>query len=595
MPLSPDRVQALLAARTRRREAEAAREQSAAAAELLRSIYYPKQQAFYRSSKRWRATRKTRRAGATAGGCRELIARALEQPGFRATYGTTTRGEAEQRAWRNDNQSGFVDLLEQLGEPQKHPTLTAYRLGGAIIEVRESDLILDFSNGSQIELFGADNVRRHRTKRGNAKHVFWLDEAQDFPHLERFFDAVVIGSITDYEGEAWFTGTPGLDCSGMFFDVTKEPEDGEEPLPGWDVHSLAVVDNPFFGRVENRGDAWVVIDNMGNVTGPHETAADAERAAVKIRWERTAGEAIRLKGWKGTEPDLRREWYAEWVREDARYVYPVRAVPKHEIVFAPQRLTANPFAGSHERFAKHPLWYDHHAAVRDLPLARRGQPQHQWLYALGVDFGYHPDPFALVLWAFCHTLPDVYEMFSWKCTRVHTDDQGAYMKHLFDMVDGIVSFVGDPAGKQDDFEVWQTRMNLPIEEANKRGKNTLEEFLADDIRRGRVHLREDSPLYLEMLHLVYLPTLPGKPRQVDKHRKVNGIAHGDHCADGGRYAYVDLTHYLSRAGIDRPKAGSREALMAEAEREERRIDDREAARARAMAEGDEYNMEYGWQ
>lgn len=571
-----------------------------AEAAAIRAWYYPKQGAFYVStpeSAKWRATSKTRRSGATAGGCREFLARAIAEPGFRATYVTTSRKEAEQRAWCNDTKSGLVDVIRQRGDQQKHPTLEAWTLGGVLIEIRAGDLVLEFGNGSQIELFGADNVRRHRVKRGNAKHVFWIDEAQDFPFLDEFFDAVVIGSLTDFQGECWMTGTPGRDCAGMFYEVTKEPSEGDERLPGWDVHTIAVVDNPYFGLVvtDATGDCEVyhVEAQDGQRQGPYDDAETAERAAVEVRWDRTAGAALKAKGWKGDEPDFVREWLGRWVKEDARFVYPVHAVPTHQLLYAEPRFARNPLIGTHPRFDGHPAWYDHTAAFRDLPRPLiRARAPYQWLFAIGVDFGYHPDPFALVVWAFTPELPDIYEMFSWKHTKVNTDDQGAYMRMLWDALPNVVSFVGDPAGKQDDFEVWRTRMGLPIEEANKKGKNTLEEFLADDIRRGRVHLRKNSPLHTEMKHLVYLPGKPGKTREVHKHRKVGGVIHGDHCADSARYSYVDLTHWLSKLREDKPAPGSRAALEAEATKLEANMDALDA-RGQQLAELDEQVREYG--
>jgi len=585
-------------AKRRPAEVEADREAPIAMAAKLREFYYPKQRAMFAPQTisdvfaKWRATTKNRRSGATAGGVRELLARGIEQPGFRATYATTTRGEAHDRAWKNDTKSGLVDVIKRYGTPVEHPSLECYELGGVTIDIREGDLELVFSNGSHVELYGADNVRRHRAKRGNAKHVFWIDEAQDFPFLEEFFDGVVL-AMQDFDVEVWLTGTPGKDCVGMFWDVTKDEDDGETRAPGWEVHTISSTDNPFFGRVVETAAGYFVEDNTKKRTGPYDDAAAAEAAAIEIRWDRTAGAAMRKKGWKGDEPDFVREQLGRWVRIDARYVYPVHAVPKHTLIYAPQRLAPNPFVGTHPRFEGHPPWYDHAAAVRDLPRARRGFPQHQWLFGLWLDFGYHPDPFAIVIGATTPDLPDIFEMFSWKCTRVHTDDQGQYIKLAWDTIDSIVSFVGDPAGKQDDFEVWRDRMNLPIEEANKKGKNTLEEFLADDIRRGRYHLREGSPLHTEMKHLVYLPGKPGKPREVHKHRKVNGVVHGDHCCDAARYGYADLTHYLAKIPKDKPAPGTREAYQAEADREEKRIDDRERLRAQALAEGDEAMMEYG--
>lgn len=562
-------------------------------AESLRTFLYAKQRAFFAPGPSlWRATRKARRAGITTGGCRELVARAVEVEGFRAMYMATTRDEAIARAWRSDTKSGLVDLLSQVATPLKHPSLQAFQLGGVTVEVREVDLELNFSNGSQIKLFGADKIKQYDRKRGGAKHVFWIDEAQSVPSLEVLFDSVVIPSLSDFVGEAWVTGTPGRDCVGMFYDITKEQSDDEPPLSGWDVHELYSTDNPFFGRVLQDCGKWYVEDNTRQVHGPYDDEIQAEHAAHDIRWDRTAGAAKIAKGWKGDEPDFIREWLGKWVKEDSRFVFPVHAVPRHTLLFAPQRLMSNPFVGSHPRFAGHPAWYDHHAAVRDLPRAPRSRRPYEWLYALAADFGYSPDPFALVLWAFCIDLPDVYEMFSWKQTKVHTDDQSGYMKLLWDVVPSIVSFVGDPAGKRDDFDMWRGRMNLPIDEANKQGKNTLEEFLADDIRRERIHLREGSPLYTEMRYLVYLPGKPGKPREVFKHRVVNGVVHGDHCCDAARYGYTDLTHWLAKLPTEKPAAGSRQALEAEADRDEQRLDERAARTARALEEGDDIPGEY---
>lgn len=566
---------------------------SAAAAENLRGWMYPKQRAFFTSPAKWRATKKTRRMGATAGGCTELLARAITIPGFRATYVTTTADEARDRAWLNDSKTGLLDLLREHGEQVKHPTLECIKFGGVIIEVRNGDLSLEFANGSQIEMFGADNIRRHRTKRGNAKHVFWIDEAQDFPFIEEFFDAVVIGSLTDTDGECWMTGTPGRDCAGMFYEITKEASVGDERMFGWEVHEISVTDNPFFGTVVQSDTDWWVDDNRSVRHGPYDTRADAEAAALEIRWSVTGGAAKIAKGWKGDEPDFIREWLGKWVKADARYVYPVHGVPRHQLLYAPQRQIDNPFVGSHQRFDGHPPWYDHHLAVRDLPRIGLDRRPHKWLYSLWFDFGFNPDPFACVMWAFTPTLKHVYEMFSWKMTGVHSDDQARYIKMAWDVEPAIVSFGGDAAGKQADFAEWSRRLNLPLEEANKQGKNTLEELLAGDIRRGLVHLRDGSPLYEEMKHLVYLPGKPGKTREVNKHRKVGGVIPGDHCCDAARYGFSALTHYLSKVAGEGPPKGSREALLEEGENEERSIERMEAIRDARMDEADESAMIYG--
>jgi hypothetical protein len=586
-----DRATAILARRKREMERAAKEREVREMCVALRALYYPKQAAFFRRTlAKWKATRKTRRAGITTAGCRELLSRSLEVSGFRASYIATTRKEAEERAWRSDTKSGLIDVLDKLAERVEHPSLAAYRIGDITILVHDADLKLSFSNGSEIELFGVENLRGHRKKRGGAKHVVWIDEAQDFFLLQEFFDAVVV-PMSDFDCEVWLTGTPGRDCVGMFYDVTKDADEGETPAPGWEVHELAQTDNPFFGHVVtdlSESVTYYVEDNTAQRSGPYDTAEDAEHAAVETRWDRTAGDVLRKKGEAYRDsPDFKRELLGKWVKEDARYVYPVHAVPKHKLIFAPQRLADNPFVGTDPRFDGHPPWYDHHAAVRDLPRLAADRRPHKWLYSLWFDFGFWPDPFACVMWAFTPTLYDVYEMFSWKQTRVHSDDQARYIKLLWEVEPAIVSFGGDSAGKKDDFAEWSRRLNLPLEEANKAGKNTLEELLAGDIRRCLVHFREGSPLLTEMRHLVYLPGKPGKTREVHKHRSVAGVIHGDHACDAARYGFSSLTHYLAKIPGERPAPGTRAAYQAEEAKIERRLDELDRKRVEQLEQADE--------
>lgn len=569
-------------------ETTTTRETAAAMAEQLRAFMYPKQRAYYTSPAKCKATSKTRRAGATAGGCRELLARSITTDGHRAMYVATTRREARDRAWINDTGSGFVDILRAEGEMVDHPTLECWRLGGVTVEVREADLVLNFSNGAQIALFGFDSMSDLRKERGKAKHVYWIDEAQDFAHLEKFYDSVIMGSLADFGGECWLSGTPGQDCAGFFYEVTKNEDDGDARLPGWDVHVIAVVDNPYFGRVTaDHTGTWSVTDNLGTTTGPYATLEIAEAEAIKIRWDRTAGEVMRKKGWKGDEPDFIREWLGRWVKTDARYVYPVHSVPKHVLVYAPHRLMDNPLN------SQHAPWYDHQASMRDLPRKDRGRP-YEWMFSIGADFGWAHTPFALVMWAFTFDLPDVYEMCAWKQMKVLPDDQRAYIDLLWSSTDNIVALVGDPAGqKSADMEAWRSRFSLPIEDADKSAKNTWQELMAGDIRKGHIHYREGSPLLHEHRHLVYLPTKPGKTRKDDEYRRISdGTVPGNDLSDASLYSFKYLAHHLYR---DKPK-DTRAADERQADRYETLIDRAEEIREAMAASGEvDFDDGYTWE
>ena len=534
----------------------------------LRSFFYPKQRAFFTSKHKLRATKKTRRSGATAGGVRELFARSLEIAGHRATYVTSTRIEARARAWENDTKSGFIDVLTQYGTRLERPGVAVYLLGGVEVEVRDAELTLNFSNGSQISLFGLKDDSSLRKQRGLAKHVYWIDEAQDVIHLARFYKATIYPALADFVGECWLTGTPGLDPSGMFYDVTADEE--SDRISGWEVHTIAVVDNPYFGHVVGNH----VDDHKGARHGPYQ---DAEAEAVKIRWQNTAGQALVDNGWSEDDPDFIREWLGKWVKTDARYVYPVHAVPRHQLVYAPVRTTTNPIN------PEHAPWYDHPAALADLPRHPSGR-FYEWLFAIGADFGFAQTPFALTVWAFTFDRPDIFEMLSWKQHKVLPDDQRDYINLLWGAIENVVVLVGDPAGqKSGDLEAWRTRFFIPIEDADKQAKATWQNLMAGDIRKGNVHYREGSALLHEAKHLVYLPTKPGKTPKDDEFRRIaDGTVPGNDCSDAGLYAYRYLQHHLHR---DRPKDMRSVNEQREAEYE-RQIREMEELRRRQ-------EMEYG--
>lgn len=485
-----------------------------------RADEHPKQRAFWRSEAKQSAALCTRRAGKSDGGVHEWLAKAITTAGWRGVYINTTRAEAKKVVWKNDLGMGWLDLLPRYGELLARSRVLAYEIGGVVAMVNLTELTIDFSNGSQIALFGADDEQAIQKLLGQAKDEVWVDEAQKFPHLRQLIVRVVSPLMKDKRtlsgtGFIRLTGTPSTDCAGYFYDVTCEPGDGETPLAGWEVHRWSVTDNPGFGTTSEE------------------------------RWARTAGEALTENGWDGTEPDFLREWLGKWVKTDARYVYPVHSVPDHVLVFAPQRLCDNPIDSSHAR------WYDHEASTRDLPRKPNGRP-YEWLYAIGADFGYAETAFALTMWAFTFERPDIFEMCAFKQHKVLPDDQRRYIELLWNAVPNVVAMAGDPAGqKAADLEAWRTRFSLPIDDADKSAKNTWQALMAGDIRKGHVHYRKESPLLHEARHLVYLPTKPGKTRKDDEFRRIaDGTVPGNDLCDAGLYAYRYLQHHLYR---DKPK------------------------------------------
>lgn len=467
----------------------------------IRAFYHPKQRAYFRSRARRRATKKTRRSGATAGGCRELVARALEIPRFRAVYITDTRVNAEARAWRNDTHSGFADVVERYGAQLKGAGVPRFDMGSVVVEIRDGDLELRFSNGSKIELYGANDEGKIMDLRGLAKHVYWVDEAQDVRWLERMYKAVITGGMNDFGAECWITGTPGVDLAGLFYEVTRD--DGEQ-VQGWEVHHLVVTDNPFFGRVVWELGQWFVEDNLfdapeadrtthawtGTIAaeahrwGPFRDESEATEAAIRVRWERGAAQTIRDNGWDEEDPDVLREWKAMWVKEGARLVYAFHSRTDHELCYAPMRLGEDGFP-------------DIKASLLDLPEWRTGR---QYLLGVGSDLG-TTRAFAWTMVAWSMLDPILYEVASWKKAGLDYDEMADVLRAVQAQA-RVGLWVADAGGGGKPAvkgwsKKWLERYQLPILEAEKPNKLIAQRQMNTDIRKGHFLFRRGSPLLTE--------------------------------------------------------------------------------------------------
>lgn len=508
----------------KRKEQEVAAEQAKQAAierirfvaAQLRSDYHPKQAAACLTKAQQRAWKCTRRAGKTRGGCRETAARAIETR-TRVLYCASTREEAKKRAWRTDTRDGWRDLMDVIGLKVATTRASFDRDKRLDVLVNETELTLEFRNGSQLAIFAADRPEDQDKLRGGQKDIVWVDEAQIFPALTYFLEEPVEAMLARPagvpRGEIWLSGTPDRNLAGLFFEATKEPEQGER-LEGWEVHEFAVTDNPYFG------------------------------ATPEERWEATAGETLRRKGWdpENPPPQFVREWLGKWTTGDALFVYLVLKYPPH--IFAPSRVDQK--TGE----------YHHARAVKDLPefvTNDLGHPEAiTWYFALGVDFGGNPDPFAWVLWAFSPQIADIYEMGSWKQTDLTSDEMRDHLHAIWNQTaHGLLVFRGDSSGAlgKPTMEAWQESIGLPIEPADRHAKSAVQQMFNGELAGYRVHYRDGSMLLIEQKHLQWRikrsPTGEGKrvewaDRRIKDPKSGEEWVPGNHCSDGGLYAFRDL-------------------------------------------------------
>ncbi len=470
---------------------------------------HPKARAFLEDASPQVAGFCTRRAGKSRGVIRKMarVANAVEHA--RVFYVNETRAECERIAWIGNERDGLLSVNED------------FALGGV---ANHTKLRLTFpERKSFIELIGADDDAGVRKLLGTAPHLLVIDEAQKLRHLLTLLRDVVGAALMDHGGQVLMIGTPSRDLAGFFYEVTK-PGSTQD---GWSRHTWSVTDNPFFG------------------------------ASAEERFERTVREYCKRQALPLDHPSVRRDWGPEWVKEDARYVYPVHEVPEHELCFAPVR----------EQPDGRP---DLKAAIADLPDLPRSA---EWEFTLGCDLGYHPDPFAYVLWAWSWLDLGLYEVASWKKTHLDADEQLAQLRWVGDQVDLAIT-VGDiggattPTGKGW-AKRWEERYGRPMLEAAKNRKFEYQGFFSTDIRQRRIKLRKGSLLHEELKAVLWLPA-PADELVVRKLREDPRIPN-DVC-DAALYAHrMTMAHLASAPPPAKPTHGTTEAWDAL----EKRIEDDE--------------------
>lgn len=490
-----------------------------------RAEFHAKQRAAFTSRAPRLAIFCTRRAGKTRGGCREVMARCLEASNQRWVYCHETKDEARKLAWRSDRGDGFRDIVEQLGLSVARSITEFNRNRDLDALISEDDMSIDFRNGSQIIIFAADKDDAADKFRGGEKNGIWVDEAQGFGPLTYFLNDVASKTLAKPKGKApgvfWVSGSPHRSLSGEFFEITRDPVKHGPRRAGWEVHEFSVVDNPYFGDTREE------------------------------RWEATAGVELALNKWdpKDPPPQFIREWGTKdgkvmWTTEDTLHVFCIHQRP-------PDPWEA-PICVSDEGL------YDHKRAVMHLPQmvpdAHGNEEPINWYYSGAFDFGYE-DPFAYVLWAWSPQIADIFEMASWKKTHLPSDEIEAIVEHVWNTVgSSLVGLRGDAGGSmaKNNMVGWQDKLGIPIEPADKHGKDTWTDLFNGELWAKRVHFRKNSVLLNEVRELQY-KVLPGGRREIWKKRVSNGIVHGDHCVDAGcRYAYRDLVGRRTEFGVMEP-------------------------------------------
>jgi hypothetical protein len=267
----------------------------------------------------------------------------------------------------------------------------------------------------------------------------------------------------------------------------------------WSLHHWTVTDNPCFPRWAGRPD-W---------------RQCAERFLAELRQE---------NGWTEQSPAYLRQWRGRWVHDVGGLVYHYEP-------------TKNDYDGT-------------------LPAG------HHWQTIMGIDVGFR-DAFAIVTWAWCDDLPDIYQVDEFQAPGLIPSLWAEKIKAFRDRHHPIRMVMDCGALGLPIAEEFRRRHGLPIEAAEKTDKAAAQNLINADFNRQRCWILRGSK---------YGSQLAVLPRDQDRPEREDQDMPNDLC-DAGLYGWREAIHWAHRPEVVQPKPGSPEwqsAVLARMKKERMR-------------------------
>lgn len=353
------------------------------------------------------------------------------------------------------------------------------------IEYKDNDteLMLQFTNGSRIQLVGADKDKEAHKKRGFKTWLEIVLEVQNFgPLFKSVAEDIIEPSLLDMKprggGRFYAEGTPGIVCAGHWWDITGR--DGR--LRGtWES----------VGDSSGNGRGWQCF-RWQSVDNPHMPRIAQDIASIKVK-----------RRWEDDNPTYCREYKGLWVDDyDALYY----------------------------RYAEGRNGFDQGSVQPWGP---------GWSHVLGWDLG-SLDDMALVVWGYHENKPDLYEAFSWKKPGALSHEVIEQIQQLEARGFNFVSMVADTQGGGRMYvEDVQARYAYTFERAEKAEKFQHVTLFNDDLLTSHIKVCKGSPLEEE------LRQLPRDPDWTRDSGKPPSEAAGfpNHCCDAALYSWRKARHY----------------------------------------------------
>lgn len=238
-----------------------------------------------------------------------------------------------------------------------------------------------------------------------------------------------------------------------------------------------------------------------------------------------AEELLVRKAWTKDHPTFKREWLGEWVADPDALVYKFN---------------------------------------RSKNLIDSVQENKNWLYVLGVDLGFDPDPSAFVLCGYSQYDRHLYILDTYKENKMTVSDVAERIKYYQKDYPYLkITIDAGAQGKMIAEEIRQ-RFNVPLIAAEKNGKAGFIEIMNSDFQNGIVKLvdQKTKELQNELLSLIWDSE---EDTRVEDHRYPN------HLTDAALYAWRYCYNYSPSELPKKVKPNTEEFMDAWWEKEAERI------------------------
>jgi hypothetical protein len=343
-----------------------------------------------------------------------------------------------------------------------------------------------------------------------------------------------------------FSGTPGVTPSGTFYQATCPDSRSEEGSPT--CIPVEKSDDPLYKALLERAKEIQVDEDGEEIAGDDPWMLhtwSVKDNPVSDQWRK----ALRTKkknGWDDQHPVWRREYLGEWVGTEDGMVY----------AYLSQRKTGKV------------TWYPEYLKGNATGLPPEDGP---WHLVMGIDFGYDPDPTAIVMLAYSERLSELRHIAEHKETHLLPDELADKIEWMITRYGRPERIVGDPnaLGGKLFIEMLNQRHAIPVEKAETKDKNDHIELINGDFHAGRIKIIPGSQLDGELCSHEWDLTKDSKAT-LARTGKLKEGPKPNHLCDALLYAWRFCYHFFARRDSQGPSPGSTEyLLMKEAEAEAR--------------------------